>query len=138
MPVPPPTEPSSTGPAAAASSAGSTCSRVDVAAVDVVQVAVPGLGGDRQHPRLGERGMARDDPVDDRLVRDPDRVRVRDRDRQRRSCPDSSIQLIPVISPLPFEEYTPAAHGSPGLPVPATRMDRGHAGADAVALDQRA
>ena len=32
--------------------------------------------------------------------------------------PDSSIQETPVISPLPFSEWYPAATGSPGLPLP--------------------
>src|SRR6266700_3047210 len=48
--------------------------------------------------------------------------------------PDSSIQDTPVISPLPFWEKKPAATGWPGL---AARMDRGHAGSDGLALDQR-
>ena len=30
------------------------------------------------------------------------------------AVPDSSIQETPVISPLPFREKKPAAHGSPG------------------------
>ena len=32
--------------------------------------------------------------------------------------PDSSIQETPVISPLPFCEWNPAATGSPGLFLP--------------------
>src|SRR6516165_11581497 len=49
--------------------------------------------------------------------------------------PDSSIQLTPVISPLPFWEKNPAATGSPA-PAWPRGVDRGHAGPDRFALDQ--
>ena len=53
----------------------------DVVTVDVVEVAVPGLGGDRQQPHLGELRVIPVHPADDAGVRDPDRVRVGDRHR---------------------------------------------------------
>ena len=42
----------------------------DVAAVDVVEVAVPGLGRDRQRPHARELGVALGRPRDRRLLRD--------------------------------------------------------------------
>ena len=53
----------------------------DVVTVDVVKVAVPGLGGDRQQPHLGELRVIPVHPADDAGVRDPDRVGVGDRYR---------------------------------------------------------
>ena len=43
---------------------------LDVTAVDVVQVAVPGLRRHRQHPHLRQLRVARHDPVDHRLLRE--------------------------------------------------------------------
>ncbi len=54
---------------------------VDVVAVDVVEVAVPGLGRDREQPDVGEVRVALVHPGDDAGVGDADGVGVGDRDR---------------------------------------------------------
>ena len=107
----------------------------DVAAVDVVQVAVPGLGHHREQPGLGDARVMLDGPGDDPGVRDPDRVRVGDHDRAgggpRLLDPGDAGHL--AVAVLRVE---PSRVGVAGLGSPA-RVDRRHAGADALARDQR-
>ena len=85
----------------------------NVAAVDVVQVPVPRLGGDREQPRLGDVRVVLRGPGDDPGVAIPTAcvfvIAIGPA-----AVPDSSIQETPVISPLPFCEWKPAAYGSPG------------------------
>jgi len=70
MPVPPPTLPSSGWSPVAALSAATTCSSFTVMAVDVVQVPVPCLRGDREQPDVGEVGVSLVHPGDDARVRE--------------------------------------------------------------------
>ncbi len=55
---------------------------LDVRAVDVVEVAVPGLGDDGEQPALGEVAVAGDGPVDDAAVHGADGVGVGQPDGQ--------------------------------------------------------
>ena len=100
MPVPPPTEPSSTGPSAARSSAAAGVLGLDVEAVDVVQEAVPGLADDRKAPVvLAGRGGG-----DERVANDSDRVGVREADRRRQQArlahPLEPRQLAVAVDPV--------------------------------------
>src|SRR4029079_1067737 len=52
-----------------------------VVAIDVIEIAVPGLAGDREEPRFGEITVVSDGPGDYRGVDDADGVRVGDPDR---------------------------------------------------------
>ena len=89
----------------------------DVKAVDVVEVAVVGLGDDRQCPedvRLVRQRLevaVLDLPFDDRVAHDADGVRVGQHDRPLEKA-GLVIQVVPVISPLPFSECQPAKTGS--------------------------
>ena len=90
----------------------STCSGLHVKAVDVVQVAVPGLGDDRQsttssrtHP--GRPACTRQAIVASRTM---PTLCVFVSITGPSSRPDSSIQAVPVISPLPFSTKQPREH----------------------------
>ena len=140
MPVPPPTPPSATGPGAAASIAANEVLGLHVHAVDVVQVAVPGLGHDRQRPdgparRSFGRPAARR-VGDDRVAHDAHRVRVGDGDRAPRRA------RIPRPSGSPSSRRCRSARSSrrsraAGRRRPAAGQDGGHAGAHDVAFDER-
>ena len=114
MPVPPPTLPSAhragSGPR---SSASKTCCVLDVVAMGVVQEAIIGLGDDRQsHPRLLRAGARMIHLHRCCVAHGADTVRVGDAAPGLPGNPDSSIQVVPVISPLPLRENQPAKTGS--------------------------
>jgi hypothetical protein len=83
MPVPPPTIALVDRPPFAPSIAANTCSGLHVEAVDVVQLAVPGLGDDRRRPPVAGsvRVAVLHAPGDRRLVHRADAVRVREHHR---------------------------------------------------------
>ena len=106
----------------------------DVVAVDVVEVAVPGLGGDRQQPYLGELRVIPVHPADDAGVRDPDRVGVGDRDRALEGAGlldpgDAGHFAVAVL------RVEPGSHRVAGV-VFASGVDRRDACPYFVALDQ--
>jgi hypothetical protein len=107
----------------------------DVVAVDVVQVAVPGLGGDGQQPGLGHRRVVLDCPGDDAGVGDADGVRVRDGDRACERAgfgdPGDAGHLAVAVLGVEACGYRVAGAGA------AAGVDGGDAGADTGALDQR-
>ena len=103
MPVPPPTAPSSTAPAARAIQRVEHVLRLDVKAVDVVEPAVPGFGDHRQRPpRAGgvRRPWATRQAITASRTTPTLWVLVISTGPSRK--PDSSTQVVPVISPLPF------------------------------------
>ena len=110
IPVPPPTLPSATGPRCRAVERREHVLGLHVKAVDVVEIAVPGLGHHRQRPPvLARRRVAwRTAPGDDRVAHDADAVRVRDHHRALRGSRTPRARCVPVISPLPFSENQPA------------------------------
>ena len=126
MPVPPPTEPSSTGPSPRRASAVPACSGLDVEAVDVVQDAVPGLAHHRQAPVV----LAGLGGGDERVANDADRVGVGETDRRRQQArvahPFEPRQLAVAVDPVRAGEERLGR-----------RQDDGDARADVVALDQR-
>ena len=126
--MPPPTLPSATG-------RRGRVQRVErvfglhMEAVDVVEFAVPGFGDDRKRPpvaaKIGRAVLKRHLMVASRttptlwvlvIMTGPSRK------------PDSSTQVVPVISPLPLSENHPAKTGSIDALL-AAREDGRHAGA---------
>ena len=133
--MPPPTEPSSGCSLLGGLKRGDHGLFGDVVTVDVVEVAVPGLGGDRQQPHLGELRVIPVHPADDAGVRDPDRVRVGDRDRALEGAGlldpgDAGHFAVAVL------RVEPGSHRVAGV-VFASGVDRGDACPYFVALDQR-
>ena len=107
----------------------------DVVTVDVVEVAVPGLGGDRQQPHLGELRVIPVHPADDAGVGDPDRVRVGDRYRALEGAGlldpgDAGHFAVAVL------RVEPGSYWVAGV-VFAAGVDRRDACPHFVALDQR-
>ena len=137
MPVPPPTLPSSTGPECALLERLEDVLGLHVKAVDVVQPAVPGLRHHRQRPpgAGGILGPVRDAPGDDRIAHHADAVGVGDHHRAFEE-PDSSTQVVPVISPLPFSANQPAKEKRWMESRPA-RQDRGDPGAHRPLADHQ-
>ena len=112
MPVPPPTLPSATGPLFAPSSAANDVLGLHVEAVDVVEVAVPGLGHDRRRPPVA--GCVRLAVLTRQAIvasRTTPTLCVLVIITGPSSSPDSSIQVVPVISPLPLSANQPANTG---------------------------
>ena len=83
MPVPPPTLPSATAPPLRAVERREHVLRLHVKAVDVVEIAVPGFGHDRQRPPVAGRiGFALSDaPLDCGVAHHADAVGVGDQHR---------------------------------------------------------
>src|SRR5215471_11666823 len=108
----------------------------DMMAVDVVEVAVPGFGGDRQQPDFGELGMVPVHPGDDAGVRDPDRVGVGDHDRALEG-PRLFDPGDPGHLPVAVLRVEAGRHRIAGVSL-AAGVDRRDTGPYAVALDQRA
>src|SRR5207244_3851464 len=100
----------------------------DVAAVDVVEVAVPGLTRDRQQPRLGYGGMVEGGPAHDRTVSHAHGVGIRDTHR-----PAHGSRLVNPRHPshlaVAVLGVVPRGARVAGV-VTATGMDGGHSGAD--------
>ena len=123
------------GPAARGVERGDHDGLGHVPAVDVVEVAVPGLARDRQEPGVGELGMRAHGPADDPRVRDPDRVRVRQADRARRAAgladPGEPGHLAVAVLHVHARDPRITRARAPA------RVDRRHAGAHRLALDQR-
>ena len=98
----------------------------DVAAVDVVEIAVPGLCADWQQPLPGEPWIVPVDPADDAGVAGADRVRIRQHDRKiERSGlvdPGGAGHLAVAV------ERVPARGARPADPFAAARQNRGDAG----------
>ena len=109
---------------------------VDVVAVDVVEVAVPGLRRDREQPGVGEVRVVGVHPGDDAGVRDADRVRVGDRDRALAGAglfdPRDAGHLAVAVERVIAGRHRVARVGL------AARVDGGDSGPDVVALDQGA
>jgi hypothetical protein len=100
----------------------------DVEAIDVVQDAVVGLADDRQGPELVVHRVGAHRVDQQRIVNDPDRMRVRDRDRARQEAgfadPLEAGQLAVAVEAV--------AAGEDGLDegVAVVRDDHGHARPD--------
>src|SRR5215475_172542 len=105
-------------------------------AVDVVEVAVPGFGGDRQQPDLGEFRVVLLHPGDDAGVRDSDRVGVGDRYRAL-AGPRLFDPGDPGHFPVAVLRVEAGRHRIAGVTL-AAGVDRRDTGPHAVALDQRA
>src|SRR5262249_44023434 len=107
----------------------------DVVAVDVVEVAVPGLRGDREQPHLREARMMLDGPRDDPGMDHADRVRVGDTDRpaerSRLLDPRQAGHLAVAILGVEARRHRITGPGG------TARMDRRDAGAHRVAANQR-
>ncbi len=82
----------------------------DMSAVDVVEIAIPGLGADRQQPLPCQHRATRLTQEIAPVWQGPTAC-VFDSSTGRLNDPASSIQVVPVISPLPLNECQPAAHG---------------------------
>ncbi len=136
IPVPPPTLPSGTGPDAASAECRQRVVGGHVEAVDVVQMTVVGLADHRQRPRRHSRGTTLDLGPDERVVDDPDAVRVGQADRpaeeSRLADPLEAGQLAVAVEPMaPGEDRL-----GPDLAV--VRDDDGDAGPDrTLPTDQR-
>ena len=141
MPVPPPTLPSATGPRFASAQRLRSVLGSDVETVDVVEVAVPGLGHHRQRPPVARciRATGTHALGDHRIAHHADAVRVGQHHR--------AFQLAGFLEPcraghlaVAVEREPRAEHRSVEAVV-ATRQDRGDAGAHLVpvrqVLDQR-
>ena len=138
MPVPPPTLPSATGPRARLVERAPHMLGADVKAVDVVKLAVPGLGHHRQRPPIAARigRPSAHAPSDHRVARDADAVGVGQHDR--------AFKLPGFLQPsrarhlaIAVKRKHRAESGDVQAVAPA-RQDRGHAGANlapGVALD---
>jgi len=105
----------------------------DVMAVDVVEIAVPGLRRHRQGPAIGQFGVVADGPGDDRGVGDPDGVGVGDGDRQRERAGlldprDAGHLPVAVLG----EEARGHRVGGTGRPA---REDGGHPRPDGIPPD---
>ena len=153
IPVPPPTLPSATGPAAADVVRGRHVLGPDVRALDVVQHAVVSLADHRHRPVQGAPAVlalpsalsmaasaSRTTPTLWVLVMATGVV----------SKPDSAIQAMPVSSPLPLSVWTPRRagaladvagnwpdHGDAGTHRSAARVQRSGAADQRRVADQR-
>lgn len=112
MPVPPPTQPSSTGPDAAAPIAAAACR--DFTAVPWMSLRWPSqvsVTTGSSHSGAMPRQLARTHSTTPRCTGPTAYVLVMTTGTA--SEPLSSIHAVPVISPLPLNECQPAAQGVP-------------------------
>ena len=111
--------------------------RAHVKAVDVVELAVPGLGHHRQRPPVAAR--VRGLPARTRHAiaasRTTPTLCVLVSSTGPSSEPDSSSHAVPVISPLPFSANQPPNTGMSRRRA-AARQDRRHAGAHLASVGE--
>ncbi len=121
MPVPPPTLPSATGPVRALGERALDVLGPHVKAVDVVEVAVPGLGHDGQRPPVAARvrGACPHAPGDGGIAHDTDAVRVREQHR--------SLELAGFLEPGRAGHLAVAVEREPAAEHRACRAWRGRA-----------
>jgi hypothetical protein len=107
---------------------------VDVESVDVVEIAVPGFGDDRERPPVAfhVRRAGLDLPGDDGIANDADAVGVGDH--------DGSVEESGVVNPGGAGHLAVAVEGEPGgedgvVGSFSARMDGSDAGADRAFAD---
>ncbi len=134
MPVPPPTLPSSTGPRVGDVKGVPSVFWLNVESVDVVKIAIPGFGDDRERPPVAFHvgGAVFDLPGDDSVANDAHAVRVGDHDR--------AVEESGVVDPGRAGHFAVAVESEPGgedsvVAGFAARMNRGDAGANWALAD---